>query len=107
MKLNIESQTSTENFSGLFQEQVDGQDISELLIIADSLAGGLPGLAVSVPEDGQTQLFKFVPVCECVTCLAIAAQDNVPPSETIMKAFLGYVGSRLALREERGNGKVH
>jgi hypothetical protein len=109
MKLNIEKQIAAEGFADVFQELINSDDIVALLRIADSLAGGLPGLAISVPDEEYPQLFKFVAACTCEACLVIAEQADAPPSVSIVRAFLVYVGSRLAVMEGEGGlpGVLH
>lgn len=101
------SVNSVEDFSNIFKEKVNGDDLAMLLEIADGLVGGIPGLTFSAPLEGQVQLFKFTPTCSCVECLMVTVQDNSQPSESILKAFLNYVWARRAIMEELAKRGLH
>lgn len=95
------------DLSVAIQEPVDGEDITLLLQIADSLAGGQPAFSFSMLKEGKPQLFRLVPTCPCPKCSAVTLQADDQPSESILKAFLKYVQTRLAVMEGQEKGVLH
>jgi hypothetical protein len=107
MNPKIEKQFLAGHFSSVLQEPVDVADITLLLQIADSLAGGQPAFSFSMLEEGKPQLFRLVPTCPCPKCSAVTLQADDQPSEPILKAFLKYVQTRLAVMEGPEKGVLH